>query len=56
MPDKILATMRTMAYERAMGELRSMLATYKDEPIRYNKMERLINELKIQVDEEYLQF
>lgn len=45
---QVLSAMRTMAWERALGELNSMLQTYYSglDGEKYMKMERAINEFK----------
>ena len=45
MDDKILKTMRYMAWNRAKGELKSMLDTYwTDSSEKFNIMEKAIDE------------
>jgi len=44
MDEKILKTMRYMAWERAKGELNSMLETYWHDDDKYNEMKEAIND------------
>ncbi|MDB4461362.1 hypothetical protein N9043_00265 [bacterium] len=43
MSERLLQTLRHMAWERAKGELLSMLDTYYDDKLTYDEVQDLIN-------------
>lgn len=51
----ILASMRTMAWERAKGELRSMLETYYGDMDRFQAMEKALEDFIKDVEDNALQ-
>lgn len=50
-----IQVMRNMAWERAKGELRSMLTTYYDSEGRYDEMRNAVNEFVERVEMNALQ-
>ena len=51
--DKVLDALRWQAWERAKGELRSMLKTFFGEPEQYSKMDGLVEKFIEDFENEY---
>ena len=51
MTDTIKHMLRAMAWERAKGELRSMLATYENEQATFAAMDDALDEFIVMVEE-----
>lgn len=50
--ETIIRTMRAMAWERAKGELRSILETYWDEEEKFDKIDAAIKRFTNEVENE----
>jgi len=47
----LVGVMRAQAWERAKGELRSILAAYFDDRNRFDAMDKLVSKFVIEVEE-----
>lgn len=50
--ERILKTLRYQAWERAKGELRSILQTYWNETEKFNKVDKAIEEFIAKIENE----